>query len=127
MFRRRPNERGAAAVEFALILPVFVLLIMGMLEFSRAYNAQISISNAAREGARVMAIHDDLAMARGAAIDAAVSLNPALASGDIAITPATCAAGGTVEAAIDYELPLMTGFFGITLPIHGVGVMLCGG
>jgi Flp pilus assembly protein TadG len=105
------------------------LLIMGMLEFSRAYNAQISISNAAREGARVMAIHDDAATARSAAIDAAVSLNPALASGDIAISPASCAGAvdGTVEVAITYDLPLMTGFFGITLPISGVGVMLCGG
>jgi Flp pilus assembly protein TadG len=129
MLRIRPSERGAAAVEFALILPVFVLLIMGMLEFSRAYNAQISISNAAREGARVMAIHDDAATARSAAIDAAVSLNPALAAGDIAITPASCAGAvdGTVEVSIDYDLPLMTGFFGITLPISGVGVMLCGG
>jgi Flp pilus assembly protein TadG len=129
MFRRRPRERGAAAVEFALILPVFVLLIVGMLEFARAYNAQISISNAAREGARVMAIHDDVALARAAAIDAAVALNPALAAGDVAISPGSCAAAvdGTVEVSIDYDLPLMTGFFGITLPISGVGVMLCGG
>ncbi|GHF13604.1 TadE/TadG family type IV pilus assembly protein [Pseudolysinimonas yzui] len=129
MFRRSPTERGAAAVEFALILPVFVLLIVGMLEFARAYNAQISISNAAREGARVMAVHDDVALARASAIDAAVSLNPALAPGDVAISPASCAAAvdGTVEVSIDYDLPLMTGFFGITLPISGVGVMLCGG
>jgi Flp pilus assembly protein TadG len=126
---KRLGEKGAAAVEFALILPVFVLLIVGMLEFSRAYNAQISISNAAREGARVMAIHDDAATAKAAAIAAGVSLNPALSSGDIAITPASCdgAANGTVEVSIDYDLPLMTGFFGITLPISGVGVMLCGG
>jgi Flp pilus assembly protein TadG len=129
MFRRPPNERGAAAVEFALILPVFVLLIVGMLEFARAYNAQISISNAAREGARVMAIHDDASLARASAIDAAVSLNPALVGGDVAISPASCTAAvdGTVEVSIDYDLPLMTGFFGITLPISGVGVMLCGG
>lgn len=129
MFRRRPPERGAAAVEFALILPVFVLLIVGMLEFARAYNAQISVTNAAREGARVMAIHDDLALARSSAIGAAVSLNPALAAGDVAISPASCAATvhGTVKVSIDYDLPLITGFFGITLPISGVGVMLCGG
>lgn len=125
----RSRERGAAAVEFALILPVFLLLIIGMLEFARAYNAQISISNAAREGARVMAIHDDASLARSSAIDAAVSLNPALVDGNIAISPASCAAStdGTVEVSINYELPLMTGLFGITLPIDGVGVMLCGG
>jgi len=56
MSRLRNPERGAAAVEFALILPVLILLIVGMLEFSRAYNAQLSLTNAAREGARVMAV-----------------------------------------------------------------------
>lgn len=129
MALRPRSERGAAAVEFALILPVLVLLVVGILEFSRAYNAQLSITNAAREGARVMAVHDDVALARSSAIAAAVSLNPALAAGDITITPASCAtsATGRVTVTIDYDLPLMTGFFGIGIPISGVGVMLCGG
>jgi len=129
MALRARSERGAAAVEFALVLPVLILLIVGMLEFARAYNAQISVSNAAREGARVMAVHDDAALARTSAIDAAPSLNPVLGASDIAISPASCAAAadGTVEVSIDYDLPLMTGFFGVEIPIHGIGVMLCGG
>jgi Flp pilus assembly protein TadG len=125
----RSRERGAAAVEFALILPVFLLLIVGMLEFARAYNAQISISNAAREAARVMAIHDSPAQARTSAIAAAVSLNPELVDGDIAITPASCDAAApdtAVHVTISYDLPLLTGFFE-PLQIEGVGVMLCGG
>ena len=123
------GDRGAAAVEFALILPVFLLLVLGMIEFARAYNVQISVTNAAREGARVMAIHDDVGLAQDSAIAAAVSLSPPLTAGDVVITPASCAAspGGTVEATIEYELPLITGFFGVTIPVHGKGVMLCGG
>jgi Flp pilus assembly protein TadG len=121
------RERGAAAVEFALILPVLLLMVFGMLEFSRAYNTQISLSGAAREGARVMAIHDDADMAVDAAIAAAPSVNPVVTSGDITITPASCSSGEQVEFSIDYDLPLMTGFFGVTLPISGVGVMQCGG
>ena len=35
---RRLNRRGQAAVEFALVLPIFLLLVVGMLEFARAWN-----------------------------------------------------------------------------------------
>ncbi len=46
------SRRGQAAVEFALILPVFVLLVFGALEFGRAYFDAHLLTNAAREGAR---------------------------------------------------------------------------
>ncbi len=100
-----------------------------MFEFSRAFHTQIAVTSAAREGARVMAIHDDPAKATNAAIAAAPSLNPAIGAGQVSISPASCAASsdGTVNFSIAYDLELMTGFFGVSLPIHGVGVMLCGG
>jgi Flp pilus assembly protein TadG len=124
---RRSPERGAAAVEFALILPVLLLMVLGMLEFSRAYNTQISLSGAAREGAREMAIHGDADDAIDAAIAAAPSVSPAVASNDVTISPAACSPGEQIEFQIDYDLPLLTGLFGLTLPITGVGVMQCGG
>ena len=46
--RRDVGERGAAAVEFALIVPILILMILGLVEFARAYNVQISLTNAAR-------------------------------------------------------------------------------
>ena len=121
------RERGAAAVEFALILPVLLLMVLGMLEFSRAYNAQISLSGAAREGAREMAIHGNAGDAIAAAIAAAPSVHPAVKASNVTIAPATCSAGQQIEFKIKYNLPLMTGLFGITLPLTGVGVMQCGG
>ena len=39
-------------MEFALVLPVFFILIMGIIEFGRAYNIQQNLTDAAREGAR---------------------------------------------------------------------------
>jgi Flp pilus assembly protein TadG len=39
-------------VEFALLLPVLILLIMGVLDFARAFNVMQVVTNAAREGAR---------------------------------------------------------------------------
>jgi Flp pilus assembly protein TadG len=50
---RRSDRRGAAAVEFALVAPIFFLLVLGMVEFGRMVMVQQVLTNAAREGARV--------------------------------------------------------------------------
>jgi hypothetical protein len=55
---RRGREDGAAAVEFALVLPVLMLLIFGIIDFGRMLNAKITITEAAREGARAAALVD---------------------------------------------------------------------
>lgn len=49
----RNNRKGAAAVEFALVAPLFLALVFGMIEFGRAIMVQQVVTNAAREGARV--------------------------------------------------------------------------
>jgi Flp pilus assembly protein TadG len=46
------HRRGQALVEFALILPAILLLVVGMLEFARAWNLHQVMTDAAREGAR---------------------------------------------------------------------------
>ncbi len=49
---RRSNERGVSAVEFALLLPLFLIILFGIIEFSfMLYDKQL-ISNASRSGAR---------------------------------------------------------------------------
>jgi hypothetical protein len=52
------NERGQATVEFALILPVLLLIVLGIIEFGRAWNIQQVVTDAAREGARRAVIFD---------------------------------------------------------------------
>ena len=47
------NEKGQAMVEFALILPVLLLLVMGIAEFGMMFNSYLSVQNATREGARI--------------------------------------------------------------------------
>ena len=51
LFRR--NRRAAAAVEFALVAPLFFLFVFGMLEFGRMVMVQQVLTNATREGARL--------------------------------------------------------------------------
>lgn len=46
-------ERGAALAELALVLPLLLVVMFGIVDFGRAYQAQVTLTNAAREGARV--------------------------------------------------------------------------
>lgn len=52
----RARDRGAAAVEMALVLPLIVFLVFGIIDFGRMFNAQITLTEAAREGARAVAL-----------------------------------------------------------------------
>jgi Flp pilus assembly protein TadG len=125
--RRKSHDRGAAAVEFALIIPVLLLLVFGIIEFSRLYNEQISLTNAARSAARVMAIGNNQGDAASAAIDASPALNPVLTSGQVSFSPAACAAGTMMTVTINYDTELLTGWFGASMTLTGKGAMPCGG
>jgi hypothetical protein len=48
----KTNRKGVAAVEFALVLPLFLILFLGMIELGRGIQVQQVLTNAAREGAR---------------------------------------------------------------------------
>jgi Flp pilus assembly protein TadG len=54
--RRRRREDGAALVEFALILPVLVLLLFGMIDFGFIYNDYLQVRQGVRDGARQGAV-----------------------------------------------------------------------
>jgi Flp pilus assembly pilin Flp len=51
------DESGAAAVEMALVLPVLILLVFGIIEFARAWNVRQTLTDAAREGARIAVVN----------------------------------------------------------------------
>jgi hypothetical protein len=68
------EERGATAVELALILPVILMLLFGIIEFGRAYNASIVVTHAAREAVRKVALGASDAEAKTAGEQAGLSL-----------------------------------------------------
>lgn len=126
--RKLCGERGAAAVEFALVLPILIVLVLGIVEFGRAFQVQSTLAAAAREGVRTMAIEDDAAAARAAARAASASLDPALTDANIQVSPASCAAGaGNATVTITYRQPFFTSFFGTGVDLTGEGVMRCHG
>jgi Flp pilus assembly protein TadG len=53
--RNRDAEGGQALVEFALVFPIFILLIVGLIEFSLAFNALLSVNFASRDAALLAA------------------------------------------------------------------------
>ena len=67
------NEKGAAAVEFAIVLPVLVLLLVGIMEFSVLLYDQAVITNASREGARAGIVFSDPNPISDAEIEAVVN------------------------------------------------------
>ena len=50
---RRRRRRGQSLVEFAVVLPVFLLILAGLLDFGLGLYTQMTVINAAREGARL--------------------------------------------------------------------------
>ena len=57
--RRRGDRRGQALVEFALIVPLFILVIVGIFEGGRAIFTYNALSNAVREALREAIVHQD--------------------------------------------------------------------
>ena len=131
MTERLRDERGASAVEFAFIVPLLIVLVLGIAEFGHAFQVQGTLSAAAREGVRMMALQNDPAAARAAVRSAASALNPGVTDAQITISPASCptlSAGSTqVRLTINYPMPYLTGFFGSGIGLTGTGVMRCNG
>ena len=124
------SERGAAAVEFALIVPLLIVLVLGIVEFGRAFQVQATLAAAAREGARVLALQGDKAAVEAAVQSASSSLNPGVTSGGITVSPALCEgapAGTNATVTVDYPMPFLTGFFGTAIDLSAEGVMRCNG
>lgn len=121
------HERGAAAVEFALLLPVLLLLVVGIMEFGRAWYTQATLAGAAREAVREMAIHGP-ANATSEAVNYSTGLG--VTAGMVAISPGTCPSTGNtdVTVTITYPYTYLTGLIpGGGLTLRGMGKMRCNG
>jgi Flp pilus assembly protein TadG len=116
------HEAGQELVEFALILPLLLLLLLGIIEFGRAILAYNTIANAAREGARYGIVDPNTGPIQTAALVLTTGLAPPLVAGDITVTISSA----TVEVAVDYDFPpLLAGFLGLpaTIPLHTQATM----
>jgi Flp pilus assembly protein TadG len=130
----RRRDHGAAAVELAIVLPLLLLLVCGIIDFGRLLNAQITLSAAAREGARWAALSQPGVPGRVSAAAAGLSPAPSTSFTSCPVN-APVGSNATVVATVSYPLitPLgaLGAMFGGSLPsavtLTGQGVMRCGG
>ena len=112
------REKGQNLVEFALILPVFLLLVVGMAEFGRAWMTRNILTGAAREGARVAIVQtnfdDDPS---GSKTQGEIAATAVLGSALIPVPPATVTVfdpGGSfpaIQVDVSYQYSvLLAGF-----------------
>ncbi|HEY7146387.1 MAG TPA: TadE/TadG family type IV pilus assembly protein [Streptosporangiaceae bacterium] len=129
---RSARDRGAAAVEFALVLPLLLLLVFAIIDFGRALSAQITLTQAAREGARLTALGQPNVVSRTQA--AAVGLSPV----DVTVTSCPAGAGPSANGVVaaSYSFSFVTpvgaiagllggGGFGSPVTLTAQGVMPC--
>jgi hypothetical protein len=139
------NERGAAAVELALVLFPLLLLVLGIAEFGRVYTQQLTMQHATREAARVIALeYDDPGMTppilTAKAQQTLVDLIPAFGSvADVTGLPIyqmqLCAVGGSpgqravirLQDIQPLNIPVLSGSSFGTVPINARAEMPCEG
>ena len=82
----RKNRRGAAVVEFAIVAPVFFLLVFGMIEYGRLVMVQQILTNASREGAR-RAVLDGATTAEVTTAVTTYLTNARISGSSVAVSP----------------------------------------
>lgn len=122
-------ERGASAVELALVLPLLLAVAMGIFSFGVGYSAKLTLNAGVREGARTLALGgtDDQAILRVKQLT--VKLKPALVDSDVSVD-SRCPLGDlTSKAQISATYPVSYDFLVArgTWRISATSVMRCGG
>lgn len=103
------GQRGAAAVELAIVLPFLVVLVMGVVDLGRVFYAYEALANAAREGARYCALHPGDQPGTWARVQAEINGMVALDPNNV--TDVTCIdddPGKMVTVAVTSTFPLVT-------------------
>jgi Flp pilus assembly protein TadG len=112
MKKDKGNIRGQGLVEFTLVLPLFLILLFGMVEFGRAWMTKNILTGAAREAVRQAVVQTDNVTSQSVAIARATEV---LNSAGIGVPPAVVTMNQndspepTLEVIVDYPFPLIIG------------------
>jgi Flp pilus assembly protein TadG len=138
--RRLRGDRGAEVVEFAIIVPIVLVIFAAIINFGFMLNAQVTVTQAAREGARIAALNPCSSNPCSATDDATVDgivkpktedAAPGLTITDAQVDVTGCAAGAdqTTDAVVivDYTVNLAAPLLTQTVHVRGKAHMPCGG
>lgn len=104
------DQRGQALVELALLIPLIMTLLLGIVEFGRIYTAQLTLNNAVRAGARAASVGDDDVSINNQVTN--ICLTNSLTGAELTINDTTPAfssrkMGDTVSVSADYRVNLV--------------------
>lgn len=122
LFPRRPaGDAGSALVEFGLVVPLFLGLIVGLATSALAFFTQHQLSTAAQEGARVMYLAGTSTQATNAVLAAAGNPAPT-----VNVSASACTPGTTVTVTASRPAAIQLVFFPtLNLTVTGRGVVRC--
>jgi Flp pilus assembly protein TadG len=122
--KNQRTEGGAVAVEFVLVIPALFMLLMGIIDFGRYYNASIVVTNAAREASRVLALGGNAGAAGSAATTAAGPVT--VSTSGVATCPPSGVGNASVTVSSSFTFaPILIGLGNTS--ITRTAVMRCGG
>ncbi|MFZ7943942.1 TadE/TadG family type IV pilus assembly protein [Neobacillus sp. 19] len=101
------SEKGQSLVEFALILPLLVMLLFGIVDFGRAFHAYLTIDHAGREAARAASIGKDNDTVEQIAKSRAKSINLEK-YGNVVVSTTDRTPGIDVKVTISYTFSFIT-------------------
>ena len=130
--RRQNGEKGQALAEFALLVPIFLILLFAIVDFGMGFYSWITVTNSAREGARLAAVHPPLNVGSSPCsgqpslkqcIEDRVRDASDLINEDtnmtVTITNEQGASGESVVVKVDYEYDLITPLAGLIQFVSG--------
>ncbi|MCX7923419.1 MAG: pilus assembly protein [Clostridia bacterium] len=111
-----PGKKGQAVVETALILPIIVLILMGIIDFGLLFNNYIVITNASREGARSAAIGKTDSNIVSSVINATTTLEQSQIRVTIYPAESVRKKGDEVTVTVQYDNSLLTPVISAIVP-----------
>jgi Flp pilus assembly protein TadG len=115
--RSGKEEGGQALVEFALVAPIFLLVLFAIVDFGMAFNGWITVTNAAREGARLGTVGASAADIEQRVLDTADTLDPNDLT--VTVTNAQGPPGESVVVTVQYDYSLMIPLAGLLSRVGG--------
>jgi Flp pilus assembly protein TadG len=112
--RRISGERGQTMVEFAIVLPIFVTLLFGIIQFGIAFNNYITITDAARAGARVAAVSRQASNPSGACVNQVQTSASTLNQSQLQVTCSSSWAPGS-DVTVDVQYPYSINLYGVVI------------
>lgn len=119
------EEAGQALVEFAIVVPVLLLLVMGLIQFGFIFNGQITLTSAVREGARLAVVNTDDDDVKDRVEATAIALLLDLDRNDIVINRSLPddALSVRADATVDIIMPLLPMAVGETYTLSAESIM----